>query len=40
MKDPEKSSADSAAWSSKSYKKDLEKRRVAEMKLAWLYLRK
>ena len=35
MKDLEKSHADSAAQSSESYKKDLEK--VTEMKLAWLY---
>ena len=54
MKDPEKSRADSAAQSRKSYMKDPEKsradiaagsheiyektwRRVAKMKLAWLY---
>ena len=35
MKDLGKSSADRAAQSHESYEKDL--RRVAEMKLAWLY---
>ena len=35
MKDPEKSRADIAAGSRKIYEKDL--RRVAKMKLAWLY---
>ena len=35
MKDLEKSHADSAARSQESYEKTL--RRVAEMKLAWLY---
>ena len=39
MKDPEKSRADTAARSREIYKKDLEKsgRRVAKIKLAWLY---
>ena len=37
MKDPEKSRADSTAWSRKSYKKDLEKSRWNETGLAISY---